>query len=71
METLGKKEIVEAMEQGKALVIRKYKIFGEWSNWKPVSGEVALRKVSVFVDNGLDEDDYDYRCGCPYQVALA
>lgn len=71
MKVLGKKEIAEAMAQGKALVIRKYKACDEWTNWKPVAGEVALRKVSIFVDNGLDEDDYDYRCECPYQVALA
>ena len=62
--------IMRAIEMNKDLVIRKYKRSG-WGNWKPVSAEVALHKITIFVDNGLDEDDYDYRVDCPYEVALA
>ena len=32
MKVLGKKEIAEAIAQGKALVIRKYKAYDEWTN---------------------------------------
>lgn len=62
---LNKKELKKAIEEGKEIVMRKYKYFGDWSAPKKVSAEVALRKSQVVV---FDEDGMSY---CPYGFELA
>lgn len=62
---LNGKELKQAIENGKELVMRKYKFFGEWSAPKKVSAEVALRKAQVIV---FDEDGMAH---CPYGFELA
>ncbi len=41
--------------------IRKYKEFGEWGAWKPVSKEVAERKLKIRIKG-------DWCDFCPYEV---
>ena len=62
---LNGKELKKAIEEGKALAMRKYKYFGVWSAPKKVSAEVALRKAQVVV---FDEDGMAH---CPYGFELA
>ena len=68
--TMGYKEIKKAIAEGKALEMRKYRRFGEWGNWKPVSAEKALRKMEITVYD-YDEDGIVQSSDCPYDFRLA
>jgi hypothetical protein len=43
--------------------VRKYKYFGQWSQWKEVSKEVAMQKSQVLVS-------YEGVHYCPYQIKM-
>jgi len=62
---LTRKELHDALEQGKEVVMFKYKQFGCWSAPKKVSKEVALHKSQVYVFNSYGD------CYCPYGFQLA
>lgn len=62
---LTRKELHDALEQGKEVVMFKYKQFGCWSAPKKVSKEVALHKSQVCVFNSYGD------CYCPYGFQLA
>ena len=55
------KEFFEAIAQGKELLMAKYKGYGQYSEFKAVSHEVALRKANVRVRGGF----------CPYSFKVA
>lgn len=46
--------------------VRKYKRFGEWTEWKEVSEEVAQHKAKVVI-TALDDFD-DEQQYCPYEI---
>ena len=58
------KEFEKAIAENKMFVMRKYKAFGQWSNGKVVTAEVAKKKSKVWVVN----DGTSY---CPYSFELA
>ena len=62
---LTRKELHDALEQGKEVVMFKYKQFGCWSAPKKVSKEVALHKSQICVFNSYGD------CYCPYGFQLA
>ena len=51
----------ELVMLGAPLEMRQYKSYGDWSSWKPVDGQRALRKASIRVDEGR----------CPYEFRVA
>jgi hypothetical protein len=58
------KDFEKAIAENKMFIMRKYKAFGEWSNGKVVTAEVALKKSKVWVES----DGTHY---CPYTFELA
>ena len=63
------KDFQLAVAQGKEFLMRKYKAFGEWSEPKRVSAEVAARKHKVTVSAENEFGDVDRYC--PYSFELA
>ena len=64
-------QIEKAIAEGKALEMCKYRYYGMYSAWKPVTAEVAAHKMQVQVigycgDDGDIEDWF-----CPYAFRLA
>lgn len=53
-------ELEKAISEGKIIMMRKYRFYGMWSNPKKVSGEVALKKSKILVDD----------CWCPYSFEV-
>ena len=58
------KDFNKAVAENKMFIMRKYKAFGQWSNGKVVTAEVALMKSKIWVVN--DGNSY-----CPYSFELA
>ena len=66
-----KKMLAQAIEDGYSLQIAKYRSCGEWSEWKMVSLEKALKKLSVWVSDGYsDYQPYKVRVVYEYQGQL-
>lgn len=64
VKTMTTKEFEKAVAENKMFVMRKYKMFGQWSNGKVVTAEVAKKKSKVWVvSNGTSY--------CPYSFELA
>ena len=53
-------ELEKAINEGKIIMMRKYRFYGMWSNPKKVSGEIALKKSKIFVCGGW----------CPYSFEI-
>lgn len=56
-------KLEQAVADGYLLQIAKYRSRGEWSEWKAVSLEKALEKLSVWVSDGYS----DFQ---PYKVRI-
>ena len=66
-----KEMLIQAAEDGYVLQVSKYKELGEWSDWKVVSLEKALKKLSVKVcRQGLWFEPYKVRVAFEYRGQL-